>query len=220
MYKVFIENRPVIIAEKNIFSDHTILLFAERVKSIEKEIHPLIKKSEVDIPIILLSKDPDSDFERLFSGYKRVDAAGGIVRKDDEYLFIKRNGKWDIPKGKLNKKEEIEVCAVREIEEECGITGPVIDHFICCTYHSYKYKEKPTLKRTFWYAMTYTGDEILEPQLEEGITKVKWFAIDKLAKIRNNTFVSIVDVMDHYFDPSAYLKEDFSYPDAHFQTED
>ena len=35
-------------------------------------------------------------------------------------LMIFRRGKWDLPKGKLDKGETFERCAVREIEEETG----------------------------------------------------------------------------------------------------
>lgn len=118
-------------------------------------------------------------------------------------MFIKRFGKWDIPKGKLTKSEDPQTGAIREIEEECGISGPVIEQFICETYHTYrdtyKGKNKLTLKKTSWYGMTYDGEEVLIPQQEEGITKVKWFKKTKMDKIRSNTYESILEVMDSYF---------------------
>jgi len=211
MYKVFIENRPVIICEKNTIKLDSIILFSEKVTSFEKDIFPLFKKSEPKIPIILIAKDAHLEFERLFEGYKRVIAAGGIVQKFDKFLFIKRYGKWDIPKGKLNKKEDPEIGAIREIEEECGISNPTIKQFICCTYHTYRFKDKPLLKLTYWYGMNYDGNEELIPQTEEGITKVKWFTKNKIEKVRRNTFLSILEVIDHYFDPEDYLEEDLEF---------
>lgn len=211
MYKVFIENRPVIIAEKNNLPFECSLLFANKVSSIEKDVHPLIKKTLAPTPILILSSDPHKEFERLFEGYTKIDAAGGIVKKKDEYLFIKRNGKWDIPKGKLDDSESIESGAVREIEEECGIKNPKLIRLICCTYHSYKYKRKNTIKRTYWYELTYDGNEELVPQLDEGITKVKWFKENKIDKIKNNTFKSIIDVIEHYFEPKRFEGEEFDY---------
>lgn len=203
MYKVFVENRPIIICEKNTFPLECQLLFAERIKSIEKDVFPLFEKNSPKTPIILLAKDADAEFNRLFEKYSLITAAGGIVRKDDGYLFIKRFGKWDIPKGKLNKKEDPQLGAIREIEEECGISNPVIEQFICETYHTYRdtYKEKNklTLKKTYWYGMTYSGEEELIPQTEEGISKVKWFKKSKMDKIRSNTYESIIEVMDLYF---------------------
>ncbi len=211
MYKVFIENRPVIICEKNTIKIETIILFSEKVNSFEEDIFPLFIKSEPKIPIVLIAKDAQSEFERLFLGYKRIVAAGGIVKKNDDYLFIKRNGKWDIPKGKLNKKEDPIVGAIREVEEECGITGPVVKKLICCTYHTYRFKDKPLLKLTYWYEMEYQGDEELVPQLEEGITKVKWLKVNELDKVRKKTFASILEVIDQYFEPQDYLADRFEF---------
>lgn len=206
MYKVFIENRPVIICEKNKLKTESIILFADKVTSFEKDIFPLFVKSEPKIPVVLLTNDSKATFKRLFEGYKRIKAAGGIVKRGNEFLFIKREGKWDIPKGKLDKKEDPAVGAVREIEEECGITSPIIDHLVCKTYHTYRYKNRPTLKHTYWYALTYEGDEELKPQLEEGIKKAKWFTADKIDKVRRNTFNSILEVIDTYFheEPKIY----------------
>lgn len=203
MYKVFVENRPIIICEKNTFAFDSRLLFAENIQSIEKEVFPLFEKNSPKTPIVLLTTDPGAEFRRLFAKYAMIYAAGGIVRKGEEFLFIKRFGKWDIPKGKLTKAEDPQAGAIREIEEECGISNPEIEQFICETYHTYrdnyKGKNKLTLKKTMWYGMTYAGDEELVPQEEEGITKVKWFKKSKLDKIRLNTYESILEVMDNYF---------------------
>lgn len=205
MYKVFVENRPIIICEKNTFPFDSNILFAENIRSIEKDVFSLFEKSSPKIPIVLLTKDPEAEFNRLFAKHSVIIAAGGIVRKKDEYLFIKRFGKWDIPKGKLEKNENPELGAIREIEEECGISNPKIEHLICETLHTYrdnyKGKNKLTLKKTYWYAMSYEGEEELVPQKEEGISKVKWFKKSKLDKIRLNTYESIVEVIESYFDP-------------------
>lgn len=205
MYKVFVENRPIIICEKNTFPLDCKLLFSEHIKSIEKDIFPLFEKNSPKTPIVVLAKNAPVEFNRLFSKYSLIVAAGGIVKKGDEYLFIKRFGKWDIPKGKLEKQEDPESGAIREIEEECGISNPVIEQFICETYHTYREKNKQTLKKTYWYGMAYSGDEEPVPQEEEGISKVKWFKRSKLDKVRSNTYESILEVMDAYFGP----KEDF-----------
>ena len=51
-----------------------------------------------------------------------IEAAGGLVKNENgDYLFIYRNDKWDLPKGKIEKDEKTKVAAVREVEEECGI---------------------------------------------------------------------------------------------------
>jgi len=198
MYKVFVENRPIIICNKNTFPIDSQLLFADRIRSLEKDVFPLLDKKTPHTPIIILSQDPTKDFNRLFNKHALIIAGGGLVRKDHELLFIKRFGKWDIPKGKLEKLETPEQGAIREVEEECGITNIEIERPISTTYHTYTEKNKLILKKTYWFLMNYYGDTLPIAQTEEGITKVKWFSNKKLHKIRNNTYESILEVLDEY----------------------
>ena len=116
--------------------------------------------------------------------HQRVIAAGGWVRNEaGELLVIERNGKLDMPKGKLESKETVEVCAVREVQEECHvkqckITGPAV-----CTYHCYLNRGGYTLKTTYWYPMLTNYSKKLKPQIDEGITAVYW-ATPELLKER------------------------------------
>ena len=125
-----------------------------------------------------------------------IEAAGGLVKNDDgHYLFIYRHEKWDLPKGKIEKNEKVKVAAVREVEEECGITVSKLGDKICKTYHVYTSKGDVVLKKTHWFAMKYKGNEKLKPQLEEGITDVRWFKPNLIGPITDNTFPSIIDVL-------------------------
>lgn len=125
-----------------------------------------------------------------------IRAAGGLVKNEhNEYLFIYRNNKWDIPKGKIEKLEGVKEAAVREVEEECGIKVNKLEDRICKTYHSYIYKGEVVLKKTYWYAMRSKGQNNLKPQKEEGITDVRWFKKEDVHTIVENTFPSITDVL-------------------------
>ena len=109
------------------------------------------------------------------SRYTLIEAAGGIVyNNQDELLMIFRNGKWDLPKGKLEQGETKQHCAIREVEEECGVSGLNIIKQVPNTYHTYFDNDESILKTTYWYLMTtdYSGN--LKPQKNEGITKVSW----------------------------------------------
>lgn len=205
MYKVFVENRPIILCQKNNYAFDSRLFFDSKVKSLEKDIYPFFAQDKEKRPYVIICDDPKATFERLFEDYDWIEAAGGIVEKEGRYLFIKRHGKWDIPKGKLDKGEDPALGAVREIEEECGIKDPKIESLIIETFHTYRYKETPTIKRTYWYALSYDGNDELVPQEEEGITKVKFVKPEKLDKIRSNTFASILEVMDVYFKEKGSL---------------
>ena len=45
----------------------------------------------------------------------RIKTAGGIVIKDDKILFIHKNGRWDLPKGKLEQGVNKRNTAIIEI---------------------------------------------------------------------------------------------------------
>jgi len=125
-----------------------------------------------------------------------IEAAGGLVKNDNgEYLFIYRNGKWDIPKGKIEKDEKVKTAAVREVEEECGIKVSELGEKICKTYHVYMNRGELVLKKTHWFNMRCEGVCALKPQVEEGITDARWFTKEHIEPIIANTFPSIMDVL-------------------------
>jgi len=196
MYKVFIDNTPLYIVEEHgEILPNAVYIHSENILGIQQAIFAFSKKVKLACPVYVVTNNPESTFAKLFSGFDIIEAAGGIVRREDRFLFIKRNGFWDIPKGKLDEGETPEVGAVREIEEECGIAGPTIEKLITVTYHTYKLKGKPKIKKTYWYALNYEGPKELVAQEEEGITKVKWFKRNEFDKIRAKTFNSILDVL-------------------------
>ena len=127
---------------------------------------------------------------------KLIKAAGGLVKNaENNYLFIFRNGKWDLPKGKLDKAERARQAAVREVQEECGITIDSCGEKICNTYHTYEINDTLILKKTSWYWMQTAKQEKLIPQIEEGITEVCWLDKADLSKVRENTFPLIKDLL-------------------------
>lgn len=132
------------------------------------------------------------------SMYKVVEAAGGLVKNAKaEFLFILRHGKWDLPKGKIEKGETVERAAVREVEEECGIGKLKIIKQLPPTYHTYELKGQQILKPSYWFEMSSNDTSNLVPQTEEGITDVRWLKLNDLEMVRNNTYESILDVIAH-----------------------
>lgn len=127
-------------------------------------------------------------------------AAGGVVvcGENGLVLLIKRNGVWDLPKGKLESGETIPECAVREVEEETGLKGLSITTSLCKTYHEYNQKGKIVGKTTYWYLME--GEEIfrqsLSPQTEEGITNLKWEKLENSRKkVGYDNLLKVIDVL-------------------------
>lgn len=189
MYKVFIDNKAVIFKINPNFK-HNYL----SKKEIWKNINWLLG-SNLDGIIVEIKNE--KVFWKIFKDHKYIEAAGGLVQKDDKFLFIKRNGKWDIAKGKIEKNESIKKAAVREIEEECGLIKPKIKQHLINTWHTYEQNGKLYLKRTYWFWLKEGKKQSkLIPQGEEGITKVKYLPISKFKKVKRNTYQSILDVID------------------------
>jgi len=141
-------------------------------------------------------ENPRAFFNTFISFYQIIEAAGGIVHHDSgKYLFIKRFGKWDLPKGKIEKGESPDVAALREVSEECGITNLKITRELPSTYHTYKLEGNRILKRTWWFAMEYNGDFLTKPQTEEGITEAKWLVPSLFDMVLENTYRSIADLI-------------------------
>jgi 8-oxo-dGTP pyrophosphatase MutT (NUDIX family) len=135
-----------------------------------------------------------ADIKRYFTIVK---AAGGIVTKNNQVLFMKRLGKWDLPKGKIDDGEEKREAALREVEEECGVHAEIVQK-IGNTWHTYMQNKTNILKKTTWYEMVCLDDSNMKPQKSEDISKLKWVAADEEAKILSNTYNSIRHIYQKY----------------------
>ena len=140
------------------------------------------------------------DLEELkkvfFKKFTIIQAAGGLVKNhEDKILMIFRRGKWDLPKGKLDKGEKLEDCAVREVEEETGLKHVQLNSPLIITYHTYHEGTKFILKESHWFAMTITGEQKLIPQTEEDIFDIKWIGADSVNLYIPKSFPLIADVI-------------------------
>lgn len=130
---------------------------------------------------------------------KRIIAAGGLVLNDKKkLLMIFRRGKWDLPKGKLDKGESIEDCALREVKEETGLQKVRIENFIALTRHEYfnTYSNKDVIKETHWYKMYAPGNQTLIPQTEEDIEKIEWTAENEIQQKLKNSYPNIMEIIE------------------------
>jgi len=198
MYKVFFENRVINIFAHDEFN-HTDepVIFCKSKKSFDNAYHVFLNDLSID-RLNIKADYPEKIFKYLKKKYKHVRAAGGLViNSNNEYLVIKRNNKWDLPKGKIEKRESKKVAAMREVEEECGISGMEILNKLTKTYHTYTFREQTIFKTTYWYSMKYIGNEVLTPQEEEGITEVRWVKKDQISEMVANTYESLKDVFTY-----------------------
>ncbi|MDO8998932.1 MAG: NUDIX domain-containing protein [Bacteroidota bacterium] len=150
----------------------------------------------------ILNYDFETTLAFLKNNFSFIEAAGGFIEKENQYLFIHRLGKWDLPKGKLEKGEAIENAAIRECEEECGVTNLKITKKLSSTFHIYPYKKGFAIKQTYWFYMITNHAEILKPQIEENIDEARWFSENELKiTVLNDTYLTIKDVIIEALDP-------------------
>ena len=167
MYKVFVNDCPIILTENNnILTNYKKETFnSHDIKSIVAD---LFENNQNGICIIC--NNLEESWKQFQSNFKIQKAAGGkVLNLKNEVLFIYRFDKWDLPKGKLEKGESIKDCAIREVEEECGVRNLTINKPLETTYHVFERKNKTILKITYWFLMKTDFSGVLIPQAEEAI---------------------------------------------------
>jgi 8-oxo-dGTP pyrophosphatase MutT (NUDIX family) len=197
MYKVHFENRFIMISEE---PDRLQKYSLFHKFYATNELYKLITEFQADSTIHSINVYGPNirHIWKMFRIYfTEVGAAGGLVRHSSgKYLFIEKKGKLDLPKGHIEPGEEPEVCALREVNEECGISGHSIVKSLPPSYHTYSWEGISYLKKTNWFLMKYEGPMITEPQVNEGITKVEWLSPDELSKIKGSAWLSLMDLMN------------------------
>jgi 8-oxo-dGTP pyrophosphatase MutT (NUDIX family) len=198
MYKVFFNDRTIFLTDE--FSKHFQVKYGlfykyRNVEDLKELISFYSRLKRIDT-LFLFHYDIEVLRNSFRSCFVNVNAAGGLVKNDKGlFLFMKRRGKWDLPKGKLNKKESFEKAAIREIREECGLDDISVTTPLLSTYHTYQMNGNMVLKKTMWFEIVYSGKKDPVPQSEEDITEIKWFDSGDLNEIVENTYKSVVDVM-------------------------
>lgn len=189
MYKVFVKEVPIILtSDKDAYPDHKIL----KIKNVNlKKIVKQIQKGKLD-KVALYSRNPKKLLPRFHKLLPVVTAAGGLVTNpENDFLFIHRNGKWDLPKGKVEKKESLEEGAIREVEEETGVKNLSIESYLGHTYHIFSWKSDMRIKLTHWYIMKTDYDGELQPQAKEGIDKAVWLNKDMVSLALEKSYANI-----------------------------
>ena len=140
----------------------------------------------------LIHKNPNKLLKKFLKKLPNVIAGGGkVYNSNGDVLFIFRNDKWDLPKGKAEKNESIEDTSIREVEEETGVKDLEIIKPLETTYHIFKRNGEYKIKVTYWFEMqTNYGGELLA-QENEGITKVAWLNKIETNKAIKNAYANI-----------------------------
>ena len=197
MHKIYFEKRTIIICapDDQALTDPNIIQFAIGKDFDIHSLVDLVETSESLHRICIPSNDIEETYRKVCAEFLEVNAGGGLVsNRRGDFLLINRNGLWDLPKGHQDPGEDIEVTALREVQEETGIEDLVLRGLICITDHCYKRNGIWHLKHTWWYDMLHSDPTNLTPQREEDISKAAWVAKSSLPPYLLNTYPSIIEV--------------------------
>lgn len=199
MYKVFIKDKRIVFTNNQQYVDKLsgCLQFSFFSTDMVPTVLSLLENNKKLNEVVFSIENVDDVFAQFQTQFKVIEAAGGVVKNSkNETLFIYRLDKWDLPKGKIEKGEKIEDAAIREVEEECAVDGLMIKKQLNDCFHIYHLKDKPILKRTYWFEMFTNFEGKLIPQQEEGIEKVEWLTDQQIKEIAlKNTYASIADFL-------------------------
>ncbi|MTE27914.1 MULTISPECIES: NUDIX hydrolase [Winogradskyella] len=189
MHTIYVGDKPIILTTE-IKQETDFKNFLLKSVNIGKVIKTL---NNTDLNAVhLIHKNPDKLLKKFLKLLPNVVAGGGKVYNDkNEVLFIYRNDKWDLPKGKAERKESIEETAIREVEEETGVKELKITKPLSTTYHIFKRNGKHKIKITYWFEMTTSFEGKLSPEKSEGITKVKWLDEKASEEALENSYANI-----------------------------
>jgi 8-oxo-dGTP pyrophosphatase MutT (NUDIX family) len=199
--KVFFDKKPLFLCDAvdetiQPFVHHDDAVFIDELNShtVKAMIHEM-EQASVHAGVFYYASLEELK-KAFFKKFTFIQAAGGLVQNEkNEILIIFRRGKWDLPKGKLDKGEKLENCAVREVEEETGLLNVQLISPLTITYHTYHEGARFILKESHWYKMKVKGDQKLVPQTIEDIHDIKWVAAGNLDMYLQNTYPSVKDVL-------------------------
>ena len=199
MYKVFF-NQKLILLTTDIISPKEDSPFFYVKFTNKKFVVQMLKSKKVKMLYLYHSKE-DKLWYYFLNMFKLIEAAGGLVRnlKTNHFLFIFRNKKWDLPKGRINKNEEVQKAAIREVEEETGVENLSITKPLNTTYHIFKRNRKYRLKKTFWYLMETDYNGELTPEIKEGIEKAIWIEKKLIVSLKSEMYQNINLIISNYF---------------------
>ncbi len=201
MYKIFFKDRVIILTkriENDLSADFSSILKYANQGELQQFIHDF-EKDESRKCAYIYHHNANELLHHFRACYKNLPAAGGLVWNKDKTAFLgmQRLGCFDLPKGKIEASETIEDAAIREVEEECGISGVSITQKLTRTFHTYKIQNQPIFKETHWYEMVYQGNKTPQPEVEENIESVFWVHPQALPDLISNTYPSIIEVLKY-----------------------
>lgn len=196
MYKVYFENRLLLISSHtDQVQNYCLLHKYHKQEDLSAQISEFLTNRSIEC-LNICSEEIDNLWDIFQEQFHFLEASGGIVVDEKKrILLIKRYKRWDAPKGHFEPGETSEICARREIKEECDIDCGTTLEQLSSSYHIYKFQGEYFLKKTYWFLFDYHGEGITTPQQEEGITRADWIDQDGLTDIKSYMWESVKDVV-------------------------
>jgi len=196
VYKVFVNDKPIVLSDQvapeigyefTLLSDLRVAEVLHKLRNTQAKGYYIYHANVATL------------WEKFKTFFEVIVAAGGLVLKEKKAVLIYRNERWDLPKGKWEKGETYEQTAMREVEEECGISHLKIVAPLQTTYHIFYENNINKLKITHWYLMNTTSERNPIPQKEEGIERVSYVPIDDIPPLYKAMYANIYDLLEQYF---------------------
>ena len=204
MYKIYIGTVPLQLVTQppattpgGNFRDLVLRHTPRKRKTLHQIIDNLEKGTQSYDSVTVVHDDLEVLWDDFSSLYELRRAGGGAVQNPDgAILAIFRLGHWDLPKGKQETGESIEETALREVQEETGMTDLTLGAHLCETYHTHRsHSGKRILKQSTWFRMEGAAEQ-LTPQTEENIEQALWLPKPIFLEKRP-IYNNIIDVLNH-----------------------
>ena len=115
---------------------------------------------------------------------KKQTSSGGVIfrnsRKGIEaaLIAVKNKTVWCLPKGAIDKNEDFQTAAVREVREETGLLGEIIDEIEKISYWYFSKDENVKFNKTvYFYLMEYKSGST--DAHDQEVDEARWFLIDE-----------------------------------------
>ncbi len=119
---------------------------------------------------------------------KHLHSSGGVIyRRSGETIEValiatKKGTLWTLPKGLIDKGENPSETAVREIVEETGLTGTVVESLGERSYWFYLKEDNVKCRKTVsYFLLEYVRGDIEKYGWE--VDEARWFPIDEAVKM-------------------------------------
>lgn len=115
-------------------------------------------------------------------------AGAAVYRKDGDKTFFALVhdvfGYWTLSKGHLEKEENAEIGALREVKKELGLKDLKIEVELGQNEYIASDPEKGPIRKQVLYFLAFTSETELKLNSGGGLDDAKWFEYEEIAKLK------------------------------------